>query len=178
MNKYSLKPIAPVDFENIVSWLSSPEDMVKICGNTFQYPLTESVFTEYFVEQAGTERNRLCFKWTEEGSEHAEGMISYTRIDWKNDFGHIGLVAIDPALRSKGIGNAMFQSCLTLGFGELGFNRIDLVVLESNKNAIRFYEKLGFTKEGLVREIIKVDGQYKSWFTMSLLKREWEARSG
>ena len=46
---------------------------------------------------------------------------------------------------------------------------------ESNKRAIRFYEKFGFRREGVFLEHIREkDGTYENLVWMSILNREFE----
>jgi RimJ/RimL family protein N-acetyltransferase len=71
----------------------------------------------------------------------------------------------------------MVEAVLTEGFDGQGFHRIELIVIETNKGAHRFYvNKLGFRDEGLIRDIIKLEQNYLSWYSLSLLADEWRAR--
>lgn len=170
-----LVPLQKDDYALVSGWLADPEDHFKVCGNAFSYPLKREVFELFFVESAGDPDVRLCFKFCVDGK--AVGMVHFTRIDRKNDFGHIGVAMVNPQLRSAGHGKAMFSAILKLGFEELNFHRIDLNVFESNDRALRFYrEAFGFQVEGLARDTIKKDGHYQGWYTLSLLKPEWDAR--
>lgn len=167
-----LRPIQLDDFPLISAWLEDPVEMQKVCGNAFEYPLTKSVFKDYFVEGPLRLAERECFAYEQAGQ--VLGMCSFTRIDWPNDFGHIGLVAIDPAMRGRGIGQQMFAALLHKGFVEHGFHRVDLYVMQGNDGAKRFYgQQFGFQDEGLMREVLKTDQGYTGWYTMSLLVTEW-----
>ena len=177
MENFVLKEIEQADYEIVAQWLATPADMVKICGNTFDHPLNNNTFVEYFVHEAKQDKARRCFKWINQSSGMIHGMISFTTIDWKNDYGHIGLVAVAPNLRRSGVGTQMVESMLERGFNSYHFNRIDLVVMESNVDAYRFYvNKLGFKDEGLIRDVIKVGNDYLSWHSLSILKHEWKRR--
>lgn len=170
MNK--LEPLTERDFEAVASWMSDPIDHEKICGNAFDYPLSKEQFITFFVDGASPSKGRLCFKYVADGKPI--GMASFTKIDRKNDHGQIAFVATAPSLRSTGLGSVMLNELLALGFDELSFNRIDLVVIESNKKAYQFYtQKMGFRDEGLIRDIIKVGNAYLSWHPLSMLKAEW-----
>ena len=52
---------------------------------------------------------------------------------------------VDPAFRGEGVGEALIRSIAARG-RERGFERIDFQVLKWNEAAIRFYEKLGASK--------------------------------
>lgn len=171
-----LEPLTEHDFETVASWMSDPSDHEKICGNAFAYPLSREQYQNFFIQRAGDKDRRLCFKFTSNGN--LLGMASFTRIDRKNDYGHIGMVAIDPSQRSTGVGTSMLMELLRIGFEELAFNRIDLVVIESNSGAYNFYtKKIGFKDEGLIRDIIKIEDGYLSWHSLSILKNEWNERA-
>lgn len=167
-----LEELIHADYDFVSKIMGNPIDHEKICGNAFSFPLQESQYLNYFVNNAGDENERLCFKYSHGGKYL--GIVSFTRIDKNNDYGHIGIVAVDSSARGKGYGESMITEMLHKGFEELGFNRIDLVVIESNKSGYRFYtEKMGFKDEGLIRDIIRVNNSYLSWYSLSMLKNEW-----
>lgn len=171
-----LEPLTEHDFETVASWMSDPSDHEKICGSAFTYPLSREQYQSFFIHGAGDKDRRLCFKYTNNGDP--VGMASFTRIDRKNDYGHIGIVAIAPSRRSTGLGASMIRELLRMGFEELAFNRIDLVVIESNRGAYDFYtKKIGFKDEGLIRDIIKSQHGYLSWHSLSILQGEWNERA-
>lgn len=170
-----LEPLTKDDYATVLSWIATPSDHAKVCGSLFAYPLSEAQYSSYFVDNARDPDKRCCFKYIHHGA--TAGMASFTRIERADDYGHIGLVTIAPALRGTGIGTSLLQQLLKKGFCEFLFNRIDLVVLESNQQAYKFYtQKLGFKDEGLMRDIIKVQHNYLSWHILSLLKHEWQAQ--
>ncbi len=172
-----LRPLEASDYDTVAAWLDDRTEFANVLGDSFDYPLERDAFIEFFVIGPRIARNRLCFKWCENDSHVARGMISYTRIEWKNDYGHIGYVAVAPELRSRGIGKAMVEATLKVGFTEYEFHRIDLFVLEENTRALRFYEYgIGFSIEGLMRDIMKRDGGYTGQFSLSMLKDEWSHR--
>ena len=65
--------------------------------------------------------------------------IKYLSIE---DFG------VDESHRNKGIGSKLFNYCKEYAKGK-GLNDIKLNVWDFNKNAFKFYEKLGFKIERL-----------------------------
>ncbi len=112
--------------------------------------------------------------------------------DRKTDrcIGHVGLYKIDPRLRKgefaviigdtkrqgKGIGREVTVAMLDWGFKQLNLHKISLSVLENNKRAIQLYERLGFRREGKLRDEQFRDGKYVDAVLMSLLDREWNMR--
>ncbi len=72
----------------------------------------------------------------------------------------------------------MLWQVLKIGFDELGLHRLSLGVFDFNHAAIRCYEKSGFVKEGLLRDVRKVEGAYWSLIEMSILENEWKDQGG
>lgn len=100
--------------------------------------------------------------------------------------GHVGLYKIDQRIRSaefgiligsaahrgKGIGKRVTERVLRYAFEELGLNRVQLTVLDTNYRAIRLYESLGFVREGVLRQAQTRDGHHQDLIVMSLLAEE------
>ncbi len=80
----------------------------------------------------------------------------------------------DPQYKGKGRLEATID---TLGFGfyNLGLHRIQLKVLTENTIAISLYEKIGFIKEGIIREVVFKNNSFKDEISMSILKNEFNA---
>ena len=64
------------------------------------------------------------------------------------DEGEILRIAVKPDSRKKGIGGKLLDGAVKI-MASRGANEIFLEVRESNKNAIRLYEKYGFVKTGI-----------------------------
>jgi RimJ/RimL family protein N-acetyltransferase len=62
---------------------------------------------------------------------------------------------------------------LDFAFRELNLHRICLTVFSYNPAAIKLYESLGFTREGVYREHLQRDGQRHDMILYGLLRREW-----
>jgi len=101
-------------------------------------------------------------------------LFNLNNIDRRNRSATLARVLIgEPAMRGKGIGAQMIERALEIGFGELGLHRIDLAVFDFNASAIACYERLGFVKEGCLREARRVGNTYWSLYLMGILESEW-----
>jgi len=73
-------------------------------------------------------------------------------------------IVVDPAHQGRGVGRKLFERFLhvvTTKFTHI--RRVELVARESNKDAIRLYESLGFRQEGrMLGRILNVDGSIES----------------
>ncbi len=83
-------------------------------------------------------------------------------------------IRIGPAYQHQGVGSQAIQKLLGFAFNDLNLNRIYLDVFETNTNAIGLYEKMGFTREGLLRQAIYIDGEYRNMIIMGLTREEWK----
>ncbi|NVM89401.1 putative acetyltransferase [Variovorax sp. SG517] len=66
----------------------------------------------------------------------------------------LGTLAVDPALHGQGIALAMVTDAIERLKAD-GIKRIELIVESDNAPALRFYEKLGFEREGTLRKFYK-----------------------
>jgi ribosomal-protein-alanine N-acetyltransferase len=57
----------------------------------------------------------------------------------------------------------------------MGLNRVEALVYVENHASIRLLERLGFKKEGLLRQYFRRDDTYFDHWLLSLLKAEWTA---
>ena len=70
--------------------------------------------------------------------------------------------------RGRGIGTALIQATIDKA-GAIGLSRIELTVREQNARAIALYERLGFVREGIKRNAVRVDGTYENLVCMGLV---------
>ncbi len=66
------------------------------------------------------------------------------------------------------------EAVIKYGFNQLEFNRIEAEVMLGNNNSERVLEKLGFKKEGVLREWMYWDGNHYDMIMYSLLKNEYK----
>ena len=66
------------------------------------------------------------------------------------------------------------KAVIASGFEKVGLNRIDALVYVENKPSIRLLQRLGFTREGLLRDYFYLDGKFYDHIIFSILRREWE----
>lgn len=91
--------------------------------------------------------------------------------------GHHG-IWIASAYQRRGYGTEVVLWTLSWAFRMLNLHRVDLDVFEWNPGAIRLYEKLGFKREGRMREHLWFNGRYWDQLLMGMLQHEWHERYG
>jgi RimJ/RimL family protein N-acetyltransferase len=83
--------------------------------------------------------------------------------------GTLGM-GVMPAWRGKGIGSRLIAATLQRA-RRAGFVRIELDVYTDNSRAVAFYEKFGFSREGVQRDACRIDGCYRDAIIMALVER-------
>ncbi len=73
----------------------------------------------------------------------------------------------------KGYGTEGDHLLLHFAFRQLEFHRISVGVVGFNKRALKFWESLGFKKEGVERDSYYYDNQYSDGIMMSILEDEY-----
>lgn len=84
-------------------------------------------------------------------------------------FAHAGRLGMGllPEFRQQGLGASLLQKALETA-SEMLIERIELEVFASNTNAIKLYQKFGFSKEGTKANARKLDGVYDDIVLMAI----------
>jgi len=170
MEVIKLKTFKKSDFKQLINWINSEEFLIQWSGNAFTFPLDEQQLEKY-IESATT----LAFKVVDEETSDVIGHISLGQIDNINKSARIGKVLVgNTKMRGRSIGKNMMKAVLHIAFDELKLHRVTLGVYDFNTSAISCYEKIGFVKEGLLRESKRVGETYWNLWEMSMLEYEWK----
>lgn len=107
------------------------------------------------------------------------GLVSFTNISWISSNAEVGVLAIfDPQHWSHGYGKDAMIVALDFVFSTLGLNSVYLWVASFNERAISFYERLGFSVQGKLRELAYRNGKRYDVITMDILKSEFLKKHG
>lgn len=106
------------------------------------------------------------------------GMCNAFEIEDRNRSCKVGWQIGDPTARGKGYGSDMIRVFLGYLFRERNMERVELGVFAFNASAARLYEKLGFVREGALRDQVLAAGRRWDMHMYGMLRREYEARYG
>ena len=84
--------------------------------------------------------------------------------------GALGM-GIVTSYRGRGLGLRLINETLAQA-RKAGFVRVELSVHADNARAIALYDKVGFVREGVQRDAIRIDGQYGDTIMMAIVERE------
>jgi RimJ/RimL family protein N-acetyltransferase len=163
------------DFDQLKNWITDDHLLTNWAGSLFTFPLTEEKLDWYISDVNDFENSdAFIYKAIDDSNGSVVGHISLGGISKKNNAGRISRVLVgNTAERGKGICTGMIKEVCRIGFEEMKLHRISLGVYDFNIAAIKCYEKCGFVKEGVFRDILKYDDKYWSLVEMSMLDHEW-----
>jgi [ribosomal protein S5]-alanine N-acetyltransferase len=101
------------------------------------------------------------------------GTLGLNGLQLKNKKAEIGY-EIHPSYWRKGYTSEAIKEVLRYSYLELELNRIGAVVYVENEASSNLLEKLGFKKEGVLRDYLFQNNSFHTTSMFSLLKREWE----
>ncbi len=107
------------------------------------------------------------------GEDEPVGVVSLANISHANSSADLSVIVGDEKDRDQGLGTEAIRILLGYAFKDLGLNRVGLSVFEFNETAIHAYEKLGFEREGLLRQALWRDGGFHDAILMSVLAQDW-----
>ncbi len=102
------------------------------------------------------------------------GTTTLFNLDLDNHRAEIGY-GLDRVHWGKGYMQEALQALLVYAFEELGLHRIEADVDPRNSASIKTVERLGFQREGYLRERWQVNGEIQDTIFFGLLRPEWEA---
>ena len=139
-------------------------------------PLTEVKEAKEFIEyfNSAFEKGR-SMGWAIALKEDNSfiGTVSYEKIDHENMLAEIGYDLVKEYW-GQGFMTEALKPILTYGFEELKLHRIEAHTAAMNGASRRLLERLGFTKEGQLRECTYINGAFRDDVHYGMLKKEWE----
>lgn len=124
---------------------------------------------------------RNCQNHHARGTDHAfvilenetiVGRIGMYKVDSYNRIGEIGYWVAASA-QGRGIITQACKAIIRYGFDELKLNRIEIKCASENRKSQAVPERLGFTKEGILRQAEWLHGQFVDLVLYSMLKEDW-----
>lgn len=82
---------------------------------------------------------------------------------------------INPASQRQGIATEAVTAMLDFCFAELGLHRLEAFIHPDNQPSVRLIERLGFRREGLLRDHLRVGEEWRDDALYALLAAEWRS---
>jgi diamine N-acetyltransferase len=176
--KIRLRAIERTDLPHYVAWFADAAVSENLSGQMPMSLAGEELWYEENLKQPPEQQALAVDLRTARGTWEHIGGTGFHFLDKRNRSAECGLFIGAKKYWNKGYGSDILLTLLRYGFGTLNFNRVQLRVMEYNRRAIHLYEKIGFVREGSMREAHFYQGRYWDMHLYSILRREWEARYG
>ncbi len=102
------------------------------------------------------------------------GYVQIAAIDRVNQRCRIGILIGNSMHWGRGYGTAAFAFAVQYAFETLGMNRIGAEAYGNNPRSMRMLEKVGFRREGILRDNVFRGGRFLDEIVFGLLREEWE----
>ena len=134
-----------------------------------------SVTSQFIKDSIGAWASGRAFDFSirevEDLDRHV-GNVSVWFTSRANGVGEVGYW-IRSDMTGKGIGTEATARILQVAFEELQMHRVTMRIAVGNVASERIVQKLGFLKEGTLRDEVKVGGKWLDHTVWGLLDREW-----
>lgn len=157
------------DIAYIQKWSNDPE-LRKLTG---EVTLMNELGIEEYYERINKDPDRIWFSIVLKDDNRIIGETGLLRMFnfWRNT--DLSIIIGEKDTWGKGYGTEAITLLLDYAFGYLNFHRVSIGVVGFNNNAIKFYEKIGFKKEGIQRDGYYYDHKYHDFVMMSILDDEF-----
>lgn len=170
-----LRPFTERDADAIFALQSNP--------NVLRYwdapPWKERVRAERFIEACRQmEQERTGVRLAVERAADAVFIGWCCLVRWNQEHRSAAIgYCFDDSVWGQGFATEAAGALLQWGFDTLDLNRVQAETDTRNTSSGRVLEKLGFVREGTLREDCIVDGEVSDSWVYGLLERDWKPRA-
>ena len=167
----TLRPITKADAQAMFAGVNEPEGS-RLTGTTatFTFEQVEAHCARVFEAD-----DRVDLAITLPDGQYV-GEVVLNEIDTDNRSAVFRTALAGPEHYNKGYGSEALELLLDYAFGPLNLHRIDLEVFAFNPRALHVYEKVGFVREGLKREVLWWDDEWVDVIVMGILEKDYAAK--
>ena len=170
MKKIKLRALTSTDVDKTLTWHNEALISDLYLGHPF--PVNIEMERKWYDKILTSN-----FPTTVFGIEYIEnktliGITLLKDIDMINRSAELAIYIGDTEYKGKGLSKEATQDTYKFGFFKLGLNRITARVLSENKTSITMFEKVGFKTEGIMRQVLYKNNEFKNVLLMSILKQD------
>lgn len=166
-----LRPFGKNDVDYIQKWSSDPE-IRKLTAEVAPMGRMEA---GKLYKELRADKERLWFMVVLKKTGRVIGEAGLLRMFKPWRCSDMSIIIGEKDAWGKGYGTEAGRLLLDYIFGRLGFHRVSVGVVALNERALRFWEGLGFKREGVEREGYYCDNEYSDFIMMSILEEEYNA---
>ncbi len=160
------------DAQSRYEWFNNPEFTRLYLGRSLPVSFEQTENEVKFSQHATALSGHMELSIQALDGDRYIGNTFFRKINWQDRHAEFGIFIGIPELCGTRLGTEVTRFMLDYGFKELGLHRIWLTVFPYNHRAMRCFEKCGFKKEAVFREVIFGEGQFHDVIGMSVLEGE------
>ena len=122
-------------------------------------------------------RRRELMQWgiADAATDAVIGTCTLTHLSVTHERAEIGFALRQTRWR-QGLGSEAVSAAIDFAFREMGLHRIEADVDPRNERSLRLLDRLGFRREGHLRERYYMNGERQDAVMMAVLNEEWKSR--
>ncbi|MFD1178977.1 GNAT family N-acetyltransferase [Paenibacillus puldeungensis] len=168
-----LRPAVPNDLDDYYTYLCDAE-VGKFTGT--QQTFTKEGTVRWLEKISTPDDSRVDLMIITKDTDQLVGEVVLNDIDPVNRSANIRIGITGGENRGKGYGSEALLLMLWHAFEKLHLHRVELGVFAFNKRAVHVYEKLGFNREGVQRDLLFLNQEYHDSILMSMLEHEYREK--
>lgn len=169
--KVKLRSLEIGDIENLNNWSNEPELWKLLGGWHFPY---SKISTENWINNINDNNMKDYVFGIENDKEKLIGTANLINIDWKNRSAFHGMMIGDRSNRGKIYAFDTVMAIMRYAFDELGLERLDGDMIETNHLSINFYTKrCGWKIEGKKENSFFRAGKFFNKIIVGITKTEY-----
>ena len=170
--KVCLRGVEPSDGDTFFQWNLNSE-----MGRNLVFlwpPISQALVRKQIEELALKSLEKDAFTWVIEDQERmAVGSIATHHCDSRTGSFSYG-INVAPEHQRKGYAAEAIWMVIRYYFEELRFRKVNVHVFSHNEASIALHEKLGFVKEGRLREMVYTGGDWYDLLCYGMTITEWK----
>jgi|WetSurMetagenome_2_1015567.scaffolds.fasta_scaffold156018_2 [ribosomal protein S5]-alanine N-acetyltransferase len=174
-DRLKLRPLVVEDVNFFFRLLTDP----RVTQYTMDEPLLDcgqaGDLIQFYLGPGGKTENRWTIMHKEDG--RLIGTCGLHKWDQQYMRAEIGC-DLSPDYWGRGYMTEALQVAIRNGFERMKLNRIEAIVYIKNSPSIRLLERLGFQREGTLRDYYYLNGKFHDQYIFSLLQKEVKSQKG
>jgi RimJ/RimL family protein N-acetyltransferase len=167
--------LRPLEERDMTAYAAGINDTEVGVPAGYRWPMSLDQARAWLERQQDSARrgDAFFFAVCELGDDRFVGTVWLKEVSWMDGSAELAIY-MDRDHIGSGWGTDAQRTLLAFGFGSLGLERVWLTVDAENQRAIRSYEKVGFRREGVMRNARRGPDGLADAQLMAILRDEWQ----
>ena len=155
------------------SWLRDLAVITELYHLEYLLPLDFTEVEKYVQTLWGSKNDCFFAVYYKENDEFI-GTQRIGHINWRTGLADMGIMIGDQSYWGRGLSKDILQTAMSYAFKNLSLRKLTGGTSSLNIPMQRCFERLGYTKEGLLRSQLLINGNYVDHVLYGMLKSEFE----